>query len=82
MEKIYCGSAKTISTKYGEIMNVSLDFDVLEQAVIDYGFKTKSGKQIVKIKIQERKAVDSYGNTHSVCVDVWKPEKKDSHIPF
>jgi hypothetical protein len=82
VDKIYCGSAKTISTKYGEIVSASLNFDVLEQAVLDYGFKTKAGKQIVKIKIQERKSVDNFGNTHVVIIDTWKPEKKDLHIPF
>jgi hypothetical protein len=82
VDKIYCGSAKTISTKYGEIVSASLNFDVLEQAVLDYGFKKKNGEQIVKIKIQERKSVDNFGNTHVVIIDTWKPEKKDSHIPF
>lgn len=82
MEKIYCGSAKTINTKYGEIVSASLNFDVLEQAVIDYGFKKKNGEQIVKIKIQERKSPDNFGNTHVVIVDTFKPEPKNEKIPF
>jgi hypothetical protein len=82
MEKIYCGSAKIITTKFGEIITASLNFDALEQAVVDYGFRKKSGEQVVKIKILERKNPDNFGNTHTVLVDTFKPDFKDEKIPF
>ena len=77
MDKIYCGNGKAFNTQYGEILNVSLDLDKLNAEFSNFGFTTQAGKRMIKIKVTKRQAADNYGNTHSVIVDVWKPEKKN-----
>ena len=67
-EKIYCGSAKKITTQYGDIVKISMtksDVQKLSENLNEKGF--------VNLKIQERREADKYGNTHSVLIDDWKP---------
>jgi outer membrane protein assembly factor BamA len=67
-DKIYCGNAKAIETKYGEIMKVSFsrsDIEKLNQNLNEKGY--------VNLNITERREADKYGNTHSVVIDTWKP---------
>jgi len=81
-EKIYCGSAKRKEfSDGGNIMNVSLDLDELNKRFKVYGFETRAGKKIIKLKISKRREPDQYDNTHSVMIDTWKPENQESQTP-
>jgi len=67
-QKIYCGSAKKITTQYGELMKVSFSRSDIEKLTANL-----NEKGWVNLNISERKEADKYGNTHSVVVDNWKP---------
>jgi len=77
-EKTYVGSGKTIGN-YGHI-RIGLRYEDLKNHVNDSGY--------VNLIIGERKSKGKHGETHSVWVDDWKPEKnykpktEDTDIPF
>ncbi len=75
-EKIYIGNGKLKTfPDGGSIINIMLDLDGLSKHFENYGFTTEQGKKKLKLIVSERKTPDTYGNTHSVTVDTWKPDK-------
>lgn len=89
MEKIYCGSAKTITTQYGNIYKISFNKDDIKKLQ-----ENLSEKGWVNLNMIERKEVGKYGETHSISVDTWQPKEQkksdkvknepvdDSDLPF
>lgn len=75
-EKLYCGSAKSRDTQYGEELTVSVNLSECERQFKEHGYVSKSGSNFITLKVQRRKEVGKYGETHSVMVDTWKPEKR------
>ena len=67
-EKIYCGSGKL--GNYG--LRISIDLNkITEDHVTE-----KNGSRYVNLDVNERRnGADKYGNTHSVSVNTWKPNK-------
>lgn len=85
MDKIYVGSGK--ESKFGVKINVCLD--ELFAYAKDNIDPAKNGKKYIRLEVTRRKNEDDHGNTHSVSVDTWKPDKKEenkqeksSDIPF
>ena len=68
MNKIYVGSAKTIETKFGEIMKVSFSEADIEK------MKENLNNGRVKVAIMKRKESDNYGNTHYCVIDNYKSD--------
>ena len=78
-ERFYCGSAKARDTQYGEQLTVSVDLTECTRLFADYGYITKDGKKhYITLKINRRREVGKYGETHTVEVDTWKPEQKQT----
>ena len=81
-ERFYCGSAKARDTQYGEQLTVSVDLTECTRLFGDYGYITKDGKKhYITLKINRRREVGKYGETHTVEVDAWKPEQKQETKP-
>lgn len=75
-EKLYCGSAKSRDTQYGEELTVSVNLSECEKQFKEHGYISKTGSNFITLKVQRRKEVGKYGETHTVTVDTWKPEKR------
>lgn len=73
-EKIYCGSAKVVTTKFGELTKVSFskkDIDTMQENL-------KNGW--INLVIKEKKEKVEGKPTHYLEVDSWQPttDKVDS----
>jgi hypothetical protein len=68
-KKYIKGSAKEINWQYWTFLNVSLKFDDLAQYVND--------KWYVNMTISPRKTTWTYGDTHSITHNDYKPKPKD-----
>lgn len=74
-EKIYIGSGKSFRfDNGGGIVRITVDVDSILKYFDQYGFTTDQGKRKIKLNVTERREADSYGNTHAVTVDTWKPD--------
>ena len=70
-EKVYIGSGKIATTKFGDIFKLSFwpkDFETMEKSKNEGGW--------INIDIQKRKEADKYGNTHYGLLNTWKPEAR------
>lgn len=77
-DKIYCGSAKARDTQYGEELTVSVNVSTILENLIEYGFTSeKSNNKYITLKINRRKEVGRFGETHSLTIDTWKPNTID-----
>ena len=79
--KIYVGTGKEFG-KYGDV-NISICLTDLPKEFI----KTyeKNGKKYISLTVSKRKEADKYGNSHTVTVNTFKPEKqaaKSEDLPF
>lgn len=63
--------AKAVKTQYGELINLTLKQDALNEML-----KNLDAKQTVRITIAERKEADKYGNTHTVFYNDYVPASK------
>ena len=72
-QKQYVGSAKEKQGKYGEFISLSFsqkDLDILNASKNERGY--------VNLVINRRNQPGTYGETHSVTIDTWKPEKNEA----
>lgn len=72
-QKIYVGSGKTQSGKFGEFYKVSI---CLTDLPAEHITTAKNGKKYINLAINKKQAPDQYGKDLSVQVDTWKPESK------
>jgi hypothetical protein len=81
MEKIYVGTGK----EFGQYGDVNIDI-CLSDLPKDWIKKSeKNGKSYIKLTVSKRKEADKYGNSHTVIVNTFKPEKqaaKSEDLPF
>ena len=74
-EKIYCGSAKTVNTKYGDLIKVSFskkDIDTMQENL-------KNGW--INLVIKEKKEKVEGKPTHYLEVDSWQPTERVDSVP-
>lgn len=72
-EKIYCGSAKAVTTQYGEMWNLNLEVDQLQGAIESARkagllYVGRTGKEYLSVKIGERRELGKDGSTHFLVV--------------
>lgn len=78
-EKIYVGNGKEhVFQDGGKQIKIRLCLDGLKELHEKYGFTSDAGKHFLTIIVNERREKDTYGNTHSVTVDTWKPDSARS----
>ena len=77
--KIFCGSGKEFGN-FGTV-NISVCLSDLPKEHIT---ERSSGKKYIRLKLNRKREPDQYGNTHSLEVDTWKPEKQEpkQDMPF
>ena len=83
-EKVYIGMAKSIETKYGKMLKVSIHQEdvakLVEEASQNNGW--------VNLALKERREPSERGWTHFFEVDRWKPDTAnatvadDDDLPF
>jgi len=88
-EILYCGSAKIISTQYGQLTKVSFHKDDINKLV---KFLRENGGDWINLTIKEKKEPKQGKPTHYLEIDTWKPEQKqgqpqqqqsnDDNLPF
>lgn len=71
MEKIYVGKAKIRQTKYGEMVCLNICLT----SIPEEHTRESSGKVYVNLNVTEMRNPDDRGNTHTVTVDTWKPDR-------
>lgn len=76
-EKIYCGNARLIKTKFGEITKIS--FHKADINKMGEWIKANGGDW-VNIAIYEKKAPEQGKHTHYGVIDEWKPEVKQEKV--
>lgn len=75
-DKVYCGNGKKITTRYGDMMRLSISESDLQalQDNLDNGW--------VNVKVLERREPSASGMTHYLQVDDWKPgQDRDAEAP-
>jgi hypothetical protein len=75
-EKIYCGNAKIIETKFGGITKVSFHKDNIN-AMVKWMKENKS--DWINIAIMEKQNPEQGKPTHYGVIDEWKP--KETKLP-
>ena len=75
MEKILCGSAKTIPTQYGELTKVSFSKEDINKMVTHM---KETGSGWINLVIKEKKNKVEGKPTHYLEVDTWKSEAKQA----
>ena len=73
-EKIYCGSGRIFSTKYGDIPKLSLSRNDLDKM---YQWMDENEKDWVNLEVLPKKNPEQGKPTHYVAINEWKPEKKE-----
>lgn len=68
-KKYIGGSAKAVKTQYGEILNLSLKLEDMQEIVNERGY--------VSMSVMARREPGQYGDTHYVVENDYKPKNAD-----
>jgi hypothetical protein len=69
-EAIYVGKGK--QSKYGYKFSICIS-DLPKEHINEY-----NGKEYMNFELKEMRQPDKFGKTHTVTVDTWRPEKKET----
>lgn len=72
-DKIYCGSGRVVSSKFGDITKISMHKDDINKIV---KYMTENNSDWIKMELKEKKEKTEGKPTHYLQVDTWKPEPK------
>lgn len=74
-DKIYMGSGKEKTfDDGGSVISVHLSLEKIGEYFKDYGYTSASGEKRIKLNIGSRREIGTYGETHTVVLDTWKPD--------
>jgi len=80
MEKIFCGSARVIKGKFGDITKLNLSKEDIRKIA---KYMTDEKLDYVNIEVKAKKECEQGKPTHYLQIDTWKPEpKKSNDDPF
>lgn len=71
-EKIYCGSGRIVSGKFGQIIKISLSKEDINKIV---QHMNNSGSNWANLEMKEKKSPEQGKPTHYLQVDTWKPNQ-------
>jgi hypothetical protein len=74
-DKVYCGNGKKITTRFGDMMRLSIS----ESDVKAMRDNLENGW--VNVKVCERREPSASGMTHYLQVDDWKPNQDKAAAP-
>jgi len=69
-QKLYVGGAKEVSGNFGAFHKISFNKDDLELMM-----NNLNEKGWVNLNMNKRKEPSTYGQTHSLVIDTWKPQQ-------
>lgn len=72
---LYCGNARIISTKFGDLTKVSMHKDDINKVV---KWMKENNSDWVNFAIKEKKEKTEGKPTHYCEIDEWKPDKKEA----
>lgn len=78
-EKIYCGSARIISTNYGDMTKVSFHKEDINK-IVKYMRDEKS--DWCNLVVKEKREKTEGKPTHYLEIDTWKPDKPREEAPL
>jgi len=70
-DKIYCGSAKIVKTKFGEMPKILFHKDNINTIV---KYMKDNNVDFINLDMKEKKDKQEGKHTHYLEVDTWKPE--------
>jgi len=73
-DKIYCGNARIVTTKFGDITKVSMSKDDINKIV---KYMKEGDSNWINLEVIEKKDPTKGKATHYVSIDTWKPEKRE-----
>ena len=73
-DKIYCGNARIVTTKFGDITKVSMSKDDINKIV---KYMKEEDSNWINLEVIEKKDPTKGKATHYVSIDTWKPEKRE-----
>jgi hypothetical protein len=77
-DKIYCGSARVITTQYGELTKVSFHKDDINKMV---KFMKGDNLDWINLVVKEKREKVEGKPTHYLEVDEWKPDANRQQPP-
>lgn len=77
-DKIYCGSGRIVTTKFGNIMKLAMHRDDLKK-IAQYMNEEKS--DWINLSVLEKQNKVEGKPTHYVVVDTWKPNQDAKQAP-
>ncbi len=77
-EKIYCGSAKIITTQYGELTKVSFHKEDINKII---KYMKDNNLDWANLVVKEKREKKEGKPTHYLEIDTWKPEQKQESKP-
>lgn len=76
MDKIYAGSAKIISTQYGDLTKISFHKEDINKIV---KYMKDNDSDWCNLAVKEKKEPVEGKPTHYLEIDQWKPENKEQN---
>ena len=78
-DKIYVpkSAARARQTQYGEVLNLSFDVD----ALVNFAQAHRNAKGRLNLTLIKRRELGTYGETHSVTLDTYEPQKREPVTP-
>jgi len=70
-QKKYVGGGTAINTQYGELLKISFnaqDLQIMQSMLNEKGW--------INLNCNRRQQPSQYGQTHSIVIDEWKPQKQ------
>lgn len=76
-DKIYCGSGRVISGKFGDIIKISMHREDIVKIIAH--MKSEQSDWI-NLEMKEKKEPQQGKPTHYIQVDTWKPSEKKTEV--
>ena len=83
-EKIFCGSGRIVSTKFGDVPKISLSKEDVNKI---FKYMKENNLEWINLEMKAKKETEQGKPTHYLQVDTWKTEKKtepktDDDLPW
>jgi len=74
-DKIYCGSGRIVTGKFGQIIKISLSKEDINKIV---SYMNQNGSEWANLEMKEKQNPVAGKPTHYLQIDDWKPEAKQA----
>ena len=77
-EKIYCGTGRILTTKFGDMPKVKFHRDDIKRIL---KYLDDNSTDWINLDMKQKKNVEEGKPTHYVEVDTWKPDISNASVP-